>query len=608
MLKSIIIIFFITLSFHVQSQSLPQQLKAFHQWLSFHEKEFSRCNLRKEADSIILCDGTKLSVKELQKLFKMTPKQLVDFIHQKKIGLEVFCVKEKGDFNQWCNPKIKRKMFKKRYYLQGQFLGRENTILLRGNAYKGSLIHEYIHSLQYHNAQKIYGKRYKFKRTNLEGKAIERMDEIILAAKKGEAKLKKEGKLAHLLKEMVALSQGVQKFSKWQDLIDERGIFLLYLRFGKLLGVSQQDMQLARKNMGFICKREDLPYMDKSFCPVVKKESAYVKVKNIIKEIRPQFDMGLVDKFIEGVPSRSKKGLTENIEIISKYIFTKWKIVPDLSYRSIEQKDNILPDTTLSHKRAHCVGLSTLYILSFEKMGLYAELIRIPRHVLVRVCDRERKQCEYVETLKEGKIVQKDFYFKHHYTTESEVKGTFYFSASNLLSSLYLSLGYIANQAKQYGVAEYLYKKSIDYDRRFAEGYANLSAVYQQMGKKRLAKRYNEIALKVNPKHLASMVNKAALLWNQFHEKKSKEALEILRQAQNINFNYSDIYKVRGMILEKLKKYKKSFVNYLTVVMSSSDCSYYQKLVGLIPHIKEKSFLNKYHLDLRDFAKRCSPE
>jgi tetratricopeptide (TPR) repeat protein len=552
-----------------------------------------------------MCDNTHLKIAELKKMFKMSPASLVKYIKKKGINLEIFCTKNRGVFTKWCDPKIKRESFKKRYSLQGQFLGRENTILLKANAYKGSLIHEYIHAQQYLNNKKIYGHRYKYERSHIERKAIKRMDQIIRIVKKDEAKLKKENKLSPYLKEMVALSQGVQRFSKWQDLIDERGIFLVYLKYGKLIGATKEDIALAQKNMGFICKRSDLRYMSKQFCPKSKQEVVSFQVKSLIKELRPKPDFTLINKFIQGVPSRPQKSLKKNIELVTNYIFNEWKIKPDTSYKSIQQKDNILPDTTLDVRHAHCVGLSTLYLLAFEKMGIYAELIRIPRHVLVKACDLKKSVCHYIETLKKGKIVDKNFYLKNNYTTVNEVRGTFYFRSSKLLSSLYLSLGYIANQAKQFGIAEYLYKKSIDNDRRFAEGYANLAGVYQKTGKLRLAKQYNEIALKINPKHIPSIVNKAVLLWNENKKKNEKEVLRILNKAQNINFSYSEIYRVRAQVFEHGKKYKKAFINYLSLLMSSSDCSYYKNLDQLLKKIKDRSFLKKYQLDIKDFAAKC---
>lgn len=601
----LLITLFILFSTQCFSSDLLKELTNFHSWLVEHESELARCETTRSADLILLCDKTEVSIKELKSLFAMSESELVKFIKNKGINLEIYC-SDKGAFTPYCKKDIKRKMFKSHYYLQGQFLGRENTILLKSDALKGSLIHEYIHYLEFNNKNKIWGKRYKAQRVALEKRVIARMDAIILKVKKEEAVLKKRGKLPAILKEMLALSKGLQGFSKWQDLIDERNIFLLYLKWGDLFGVTPKDVELAKKNMGFICKRNDIRGLSPFQCPkqLKRKLSALSEVKRIIKEIRPNPNYDYVEKFLKGINKKRNEPLSKTVARVSDYIYKKWEIRADLSYESIKQKDNILPDTTLQQKRAHCVGLSTLYLLAFEKIGVDASLIRIPRHVLVQAC--KSKKCLLIETLKKGKIVTQDYYFKNNYLTKEELKNSFYFKPAKLASSLYLSLGFIANGAKQYALAEYLYKKSLEADRRFAEGYSNLAGVYQSIGKKRMARSYVDIALKINPNHTSSYINKALIIWNEYGKKKRVEVFNLLAKAQKINPLYRETFRVRSLIYEKLKNYKKSFINQLVVSLQEpKNCISTQRLFKIKKMIKSVSFLSKYKKDLKMLKASC---
>jgi tetratricopeptide (TPR) repeat protein len=604
-MKKLLITISLLLSFNCFSSDILEDLNNFHRWLAKHELELAKCETSIAGDTISLCDKTEVSVKELKSLFAMNESQLVNFIKGKGINLEVFC-SSPGRFTPYCKKDIKRKMFKAHYHLQGQFIGIENTILLKSDALKGSLIHEYVHYLQFTNSNKIWGKRYKAERIALEQRVVARMDAIIEKVRKDEKKLKKQGKLSAILKEMLALSKGLQRFSKWQDLIDERNIFLLYIKWGNLFGVSVNDVQLARKNMGFICKRTDIRGLSKAQCPKLasKKISPLSEVKRIIKEIRPNPSYTLIEKFLKGIEKVESEPLSKTISRVSDYIYKKWSMSADLSYESIKQKDNILPDTTLEQRRAHCVGLSTLYLLAFEKIGVDASLIRVPRHVLVEACDGE--ECLLIETLKKGKVVTKRFYFKNNYLTKEELKDTFYFKPAKIASSLYLSLGFIANEAKQYSLAEYLYKKSLEADRRFAEGYSNLAAVYQAMGKKRMARSYIDIALKINPSHTSSYINKALIIWNEHGKNKRAEVFRLLDQAQKLNPLYHETFRVRSLIYEKLKNYQKAFINQLVVsLQQQKNCISTARLFKLKSMVKSVTFLKKYKKDLKILKANC---
>ena len=191
----------------------------------------------------------------------MSEKKLIETLRAQGVKVSVLCEtskNKKAPFAAFCTESFDEKLFKKTKSLHGRYLPEKKTILIRSSASKGSLIHEYLHYLQSENKNPIYGKVYKNTRNRLQKKLTSVMDEeirFIENAKKTGEGAKEAPK--HLQRFMQAL-EGMRSFSKWQDLIDERGLFLLYINFGKQLGVPQEDIDFAKKNMGFICRRKDL--------------------------------------------------------------------------------------------------------------------------------------------------------------------------------------------------------------------------------------------------------------------------------------------------------------------------------------------------------------
>jgi len=201
-----------------------------------------------------LCDGTQVKLSELRPLFKMSPAQLASFVLEKKIELRVLC-EPKGvsaPFASFCRPFPKIGPWKEVTQLHGQFLPLENAIIIRAGAFPGSLVHEYIHAMQFANRNLKRGHVYKQERIRVQKALIDELDLLIAQTKKLEA-AGKEPEARKLLPRAIALSDDLLKFGFWQKVIDERNIFFLYSSFGTELGIAARDVELARKNLGFLC-------------------------------------------------------------------------------------------------------------------------------------------------------------------------------------------------------------------------------------------------------------------------------------------------------------------------------------------------------------------
>jgi len=231
----------------------------FFGWLEQHAKDFAICEPTKDGDNYVLCDKTKVSRVELEKLFKMKAKDLVSEIEGKGLKVELVCAagSETPALGQECVKDSKNKMFAEISSLHGKYLPEEKTILIRNSANPGSLVHEYVHSLQSANGNEVYGKIYKKRRNEIQRSLGDLMDKKIATIQDLEKKGKKADAKLHLQEFMLA-SNAMRGFAPWQDLIDERGIFLLYLKYGQEFGAAEDDLKLARKNMGFICKNPKL--------------------------------------------------------------------------------------------------------------------------------------------------------------------------------------------------------------------------------------------------------------------------------------------------------------------------------------------------------------
>lgn len=253
------LLFVTLLSFKAYAdQSCLNRTDSFFKWLEENKLKFESCELKSNKNLITLCDGTIVDKEELKSMFKLSPEKLLEEINSKKVKVEILCdeTSQLKTFKQ-CETKSNRNLFKNVTSLHGMHLPLEKVILIRSTTSPGSLIHEWIHFLQSSNSKPIYGRIYKKERNEIQNCLTKIMDTNISIIEKLEKTGKKNEIAKHLQSFMEAQSR-LTKFSPWQDLIDERSIFVLYLKYGKDIGIPESDIELARKNMGFVCNRNEI--------------------------------------------------------------------------------------------------------------------------------------------------------------------------------------------------------------------------------------------------------------------------------------------------------------------------------------------------------------
>ncbi len=552
-----------------------QDHREFLDWLNQHKADFVNCAPKIEEDQYRLCDNTLVDKNLLQSLFKKTADDLHRFITQEKIKLKVYCNggSAPGIFAKHCVAPDSKSLGN----LHGKYLPEENTILIQSDASRGDLIHEYIHYLQFRNSNPVYGKRYKAERVEIQKALVQKMDKAIEKSKLA----KTQQEIEPLVNSVKEASAQLIQFSYWQDLIDERNIFLLFLNHGHEFGVSKEDLDLAQKNMGFICKREKLPGHE-CVTPQDKSRKYFDAIIGLLHEIRPTVDDKELMRFITNVPGiAASLTLEKKITALNDYIFKQTKMVPDSSYRSVNQLDNILPDSALKNLKAHCLGLSILYLLAAERADIEAYLVRAPGHVFIRVCEKSR--CKNIETLKRGEVVEDKYFIDNLFVTKRAIENGIYLksldSVKELLASVYLGLGYISGMSRQNELAELFYKKAIDHSRGFADAYSNLAAIYAAQGRMSQAKVYSEIALKVNPDLTPAMINLGAYFQST---KDLKKATEYYDQAIKLNPLAVEAYRRRAIISRDLGKHKEAAADYEHIlIVNPNFCDVLKDLIEL---------------------------
>lgn len=258
-IKIFLVLILLSLSALADTNGVLKKGQDFFSWLESKESFFAACKIEKKEDQIQMCDGTQVSYSELKKFFEGPAQETLKAIKEKGVTIEVICAVDKveGDFAKTeCLSESTDKTFKKVSSLHGLYVADTNKIYIRSSATKGALIHEYLHFLQAKNTNKVDGHIYKTEKNELKKSINLELDRIEAEVKKAE-----QSKQSLVLKEKVAEFMKVNDlmlaFGKWQDLIDERSLFLLFVQFENDFKIQKADMNLVQKNLGFICNRKD---------------------------------------------------------------------------------------------------------------------------------------------------------------------------------------------------------------------------------------------------------------------------------------------------------------------------------------------------------------
>lgn len=318
--------------------------------------------------------------------------------------------------------------------------------------------------------------------------------------------------------------------------------------------------------------------------PLLKKA-----VVDIVKEVRPEADVAVIDKFEADVPVFDPNlKIQEKVKLLATYLFSQLNLKADTSFESRANKDNILPDAVLENKQGHCLGLSILFMIAAEKRDLKAYLMRVPEHVFARICDQNG--CANAEMLKQGQIFENDFYVKNKFIDKRAIEQGLYLKplsgASDVAASIYLGLGYAANNANQKELAETYYRKAIERAPSFAEAHANLGALLGDNGNSDKMKNELIRAEELNPFLFSAQVN-LGLYW--LREKDYKMAKGYFERAIKLNPVSPVAYINLAGCLEHERKFKDALLNVdMALALVPSACAVIEKRLALAKKVRNK--------------------
>lgn len=227
-------------------------VRQYFNWLSETEKHFSECKVELKNGYYILCDNTKVSKAHLMDLAKKNQVDIEKFLSEKNIKTIKLCDLKKIDCVQ-ADSKTQRQMS----HLHGLYSPTDNSITFKDGSSTGVLIHEYVHYLQSRNENPINGKVYKKSRLEIQKKITAELDRLEKKIKEAE-KNKNQKEIMTQMQKFISVNDHLLEFGKWQDLVDERSIFLLYKSHGKDIGLQQSDIDFAKKKLTALCENKNL--------------------------------------------------------------------------------------------------------------------------------------------------------------------------------------------------------------------------------------------------------------------------------------------------------------------------------------------------------------
>src|SRR3989344_5267509 len=112
----------------------------------------------------------------------------------------------------------------------------------------------------------------------------------------------------------------------------------------------------------------------------------YTEIISTLKEVREKPSTADLDRFLSLFKKEEVRGksLLRKSAYITSKIFKEQHFESDNSYLSRENLDNVLPDAVIRKKRGHCLGLTTLFVLAAEKLGLDVAVAHAPDHIFPR--------------------------------------------------------------------------------------------------------------------------------------------------------------------------------------------------------------------------------
>jgi len=166
---------------------------------------------------------------------------------------------------------------------------------------------------------------------------------------------------------------------------------------------------------------------------------------------------------------------------------------------------------------------------------------------------------------------------------------------------LFNILGAILTDQKKLNEAIIKYKKSIEINPDYAEGYNNLGSVLYKLKKFDESIEAYKKAIKIKP-NFAEGYNNLGITFKEIG--KYDESIEAYKKAIKIKPNFAEAYNNIGIVYKELKKFEKSVNNYLKAIQIKSDYAEayynYANLLAEMQKINDAILNYKKAIELND--------
>jgi len=167
----------------------------------------------------------------------------------------------------------------------------------------------------------------------------------------------------------------------------------------------------------------------------------------------------------------------EQVSMLSNFIFD------ELQIRFSEKKETmstLFPHLVVHQKEGSCIGLSLLFLLIGEKIGIPLYGVVVPGHLFVRYDDGTTRI--NIETMKKGKNMPDEWYREKYAISDNSMYDFQNLSVREVCALLKYNVGNICLSKEKHADAVGLYRDVVDVFPNYCEAWGNLGLAQNVLG------------------------------------------------------------------------------------------------------------------------------
>lgn len=266
----------------------------------------------------------------------------------------------------------------------------------------------------------------------------------------------------------------------------------------------------------------------------------------------------------------------KTINIINNFIFEECHFQYE---KSMDNIDFVLIPSVIKSRKGNCLGLSTLYIILGEKLGLPLYGAAAPNHFFV-IYENSNTHIN-IETADEGHS-HTDTQYMERFNIPKNLIGSVYLTKLDKEKSFgYLesNLGVIYMKRKEYDKSIEFMKSALNHVDNSPELYSNIGVALVETGDAKDAIQYFKKSLSILPDEAWTHANLAQAYLDEKKESLAESEYEIAIKLnpslkERVKKNLEIVYYNQGKRFFQANQYSnavKSYEKYLTLVPTDSD-------------------------------------